>query len=114
MGPVKQSVILRVVLVGVLGGLLALAAWPNPYQSHTHSITLSWQPPAPGESVTGYNIYRSTKPGGPYGIIASRVPKPTYVDRNVESRTTYYYVVTTVDHSGRESKYSAEVRATVP
>jgi fibronectin type 3 domain-containing protein len=115
-GPIKQSVILPVVLVGALSGLLTRAAWPNPYRTHPHSVTLNWHPPAPapGERVTGYNVYRGTKPGGPYEIIASRVPKTNYVDRNVESKKTYYYVVTCVDQAGRESKYSVEIRATVP
>jgi len=115
-GPIKQSVVLPVVLVGALGGLLTPPAWPNPYRSYPHSVTLSWQPPAstPGESVAGYNVYRGTQPGGPYEVIASRVPQPIYVDRNVESKKTYYYVITSVDQAGRESKHSVEIHATVP
>jgi hypothetical protein len=86
---VLQLAILPVALLTTMVGLLALAARPNPYQSHP-------QPPAStqAENLIGYNIYRSAEPGGPYRVIASRVAKPTYVDRKVESGKTYYYVVT--------------------
>ena len=98
-------------LVWVLGGVAGLAAGRG-----EHRVTLSWQPPAnaQAEKVVGYNVYRSKKTGGPYEIQASRVPTPTYVDKNVKSGKTYYYVITSVDESGRESKQSEEIRTTVP
>ena len=81
-----------------------------------HSVTLRWNaPPAnPGTSVSGYNIYRSTAPGGPFVKIASRVPGPPYEDRLTNSGRTYFYVVTSIDQGGRESRFSAEARAVIP
>jgi fibronectin type 3 domain-containing protein len=81
-----------------------------------HSVTLNWQaPPAtPGVSVVGYNVYRSTTSGNQFVKIASRVPNPPYEDRLVGSGRTYFYVVTSLDQAGHESRFSGEARATIP
>lgn len=77
------------------------------------SATLSWTADAP--PVAGYNVYRGLQSGGPYSRINSvlEVP-PSYVDHDVKSGWTYYYVVTAVDSSGLESAYSKEVVAIIP
>jgi hypothetical protein len=82
----------------------------------THSVTLNWKaPPAEaGVQVRGYNIYRSTTPGGPFVKLAGGVFAPHYEDRLVNSGRTYFYVVTAVDPTGRESRFSTEVRAEIP
>lgn len=81
-----------------------------------HSVTLRWDAPrlTAGMTVAGYNIYRSTTSGGPWVKLASKVPAPPYEDRLVTSGRTYVYVVTTVDQTGRESRFSGEVRAVIP
>ncbi|HEV2732571.1 MAG TPA: hypothetical protein VGV15_21275 [Terriglobales bacterium] len=81
-----------------------------------HRVTLNWNEPASVATgqVAGYNIYRSTTTGGPYAKIASGVSKPPYEDRIVNGETTYFYVVTAVDKSGHESRFSEETKATVP
>ena len=81
-----------------------------------HSVTLTWQISAPGPKtrVVGYNVYRRTMEGDHYVRIATQVPGPPYEDRMVMSGRTYSYVVTAVDESGRESRFSTDVRATVP
>ena len=81
-----------------------------------HSVTLMWEaPPAgPGVSVVGYNVYRSTTSGKEFVKIASRVPGPPYEDRLVVSGQTYFYVVTTLDQAGHESRFSGEIQATIP
>jgi len=86
------------------------------HKAPPHSVTLRWEaPPAvPGVSVVGYNVYRSTTSGSQFVKIASRVPGPPYEDGLVVSGRTYFYVVTALDQSGRESRFSAEVRATIP
>ena len=86
------------------------------HKASPHSVTLTWQsPPAvPGISIVGYNVYRSTTSGGQFVKLASRVPGPPYEDRLVGSGGTYFYVVTALDQAGRESRFSAEVRATIP
>jgi len=64
--------------------------------------------------VVSYNIYRSTTPGGQYAKIASGVSRPPYDDRIVTSGRTYFYVVTAVDQSGHESRFSGEAKAAIP
>jgi hypothetical protein len=79
----------------------------------SHSVTLSWT--ASTSTVVGYNIYRSTVPGGPYTLVTSSpVSATTYTDTTVQAGVTYYYVVTAVDASGNESVYSNEASASVP
>jgi fibronectin type 3 domain-containing protein len=63
----------------------------------------------------GYNIYRSGQSGGPYAKINSALdPSTTDVDTSVQSGSTYYYVVTAVDSSGRESVFSNQTTAVIP
>jgi fibronectin type 3 domain-containing protein len=86
------------------------------HKAPPHSVTLTWEasPAVPGVFVAGYNVYRSTTSGGQFVKIASRVPGPPYEDRLVGSGRTYFYVVTCLDQAGRESRFSAEARATIP
>lgn len=79
-----------------------------------HSVTLTWNP-STSSNVVGYNIYRSGQSGGPYAKINSALdPSTTDVDNNVQSGSTYYYVVTAVDSSGRESVFSNQTTAVIP
>jgi hypothetical protein len=80
--------------------------------SSQHSVTLGWQDSA--SSISGYNVYRGTVSGGPYNRITSLDPSTSYVDSSVSSGTTYYYVVTSVNQQGAESKQSSQVSATIP
>ena len=64
-----------------------------------HSADLSWGPSP--STVVGYNVYRSTTPGGPYTKINSSLdPSTLYTDSTVQSGQTYYYVSTAVDATG--------------
>ena len=84
-----------------------------------HSVALSWTGSAsPG--VTGYYVYRDTMPN-PTTKLNPTAPVPAtsateymYTDANVQSATTYYYVVTAVDSSNVESTYSNQAMATIP
>jgi hypothetical protein len=77
-----------------------------------HTVTLAWASTA---SVAGYNVYRSTVSGGPYTQINTALDASTnYVDSTVQSGTTYFYVVTSVDGSGAQSAFSNQVTAIVP
>ena len=79
-----------------------------------HSVTLSWNASS-SSNVVGYNIYRSGQSGGPYAKINSALdPSTTDIDTNVQSGSTYYYVVTAVDSSGRESVFSNQTTAVIP
>jgi len=106
-----------VLILGVLltGTAVTLGVYLG-HAPHRHSVTLRWNPPAEtaGPKVVSYNIYRSTSPGGPYAPLASGVQSLTYKDDLVNTGVTYYYVVRSVDKSGRESGYSAELKVTIP
>jgi hypothetical protein len=78
-----------------------------------HSAGLTWKPAA--KNIVGYNLYRSTKSGGPYSQInSSLLPTNSYTDSDVDSQTTYYYVATEVDSKGEESGYSDQAVAVIP
>jgi fibronectin type 3 domain-containing protein len=51
--------------------------------------------------VSGYNVYRSTTPGGGYTKLnTSLITETSYQDTGLDNGTTYYYVVTSVVQSG--------------
>lgn len=76
-------------------------------------VDLSWS--ASGGGVVGYNVYRGTVPGGPYGQVnVSLVAATLFSDSTVVDGVTYYYVTTSVDSGGVESSYSNEAEAQVP
>jgi parallel beta-helix repeat protein len=79
----------------------------------TSSVQLSWTTPASGGSpITGYNVYRSTAPGGEGGTPFVQLGVTTaYTDSGVTSGTTYYYQVGATNAVG-ESALSSEVNAT--
>ena len=67
------------------------------------------------KKVSGYNVYRGTVSGGSYTKINTTLEAATnYVDNTVQSGTTYFYVVTSVDSSGVESAFSNQVTVVVP
>jgi fibronectin type 3 domain-containing protein len=77
-----------------------------------HSVSLNWNPDT--STVQGYYVYRGTQTGGPYARISSLQSATSYMDANVTSATTYYYVVTAVGTNSVESGYSNQVVAVVP
>jgi hypothetical protein len=95
-------------------------------QGHASGVLLSWNGATDcnGNPVAGYNLYRSTTPGGPYTKVnTSLITGRQYDDTSVSSTmaqnninssssaasgTTYYYVVTSVDAQGDESVHSQE------
>jgi hypothetical protein len=81
-------------------------------QSTQHSVALSWNPDT--GTVQGYYVYRGGQSGGPYSKISSLQSATAYVDTNVVSGQTYYYVVTALGTNSVESGYSNEAPATIP
>jgi fibronectin type 3 domain-containing protein len=82
-------------------------------QQGLHSVTLTWT--ASISSVVAYNVYRATKPGGPYvELTAIPASMTKFTDKFVEAGRTYFYVITAVDSRRVESPQSKEVSATVP
>jgi hypothetical protein len=81
--------------------------------SSGHTVNLEWNA-SPGK-VAGYNVYRSEESGGPYDKLTNSLNSDTtFSDSNVKSGQTYFYVVTSVNHGGHESKRSDQVSVTVP
>jgi hypothetical protein len=80
-----------------------------------HSVSLAWTEPSSSDSISGYNVYRSTQSGTGYAKLNSSLATAlSYSDTSVNDGQTYYYVVTAVTGSGTESAYSAQVLAVVP
>lgn len=78
-----------------------------------HSVTVIWK--ASKSPVKGYNVYRGARSGGPYSRInPDLVLGLSYVDRDVKSGATYYYVTRSVDADGRESVNSSEITVVIP
>jgi fibronectin type 3 domain-containing protein len=83
--------------------------------SGTHDVILSWA--ASGSSgVVGYNVYRGTTSGKESStpLNSSPITGTTFTDSNVAAGQTYYYVVTTVNSSDKQSADSNEISVTVP
>jgi len=85
-------------------GLHVVAASPA-------GIELAWDAVLSDPSLYGYDVRRSSSPGGPYTTLAL-VTGTSYVDTTVVENATYYYVVRSVDTSFNRSAHSDEVQAT--
>lgn len=80
----------------------------------SHTVSLNWTA-STSQNVTGYNVYRGTASGGPYGKINSSLdPNTNYTDGSVVNGQTYYYVTTAVNSSNEESSYSNQAKAVIP
>jgi len=80
-------------------------------QGHLAGVLLSWNAATDcdGGPVSGYNLYRSTTPGGNYTKVnTSLITASQYDDTSVANGTTYHYVVTSVDAQDYESVHSQE------
>jgi hypothetical protein len=80
-------------------------------QGNLSAVDLSWDEATDcnGGGVSGYNLYRSTTPGGSYTKVnTTLITDNHYDDTSVAAGTTYYYVVTSVDADGDKSAQSQE------
>ena len=81
-----------------------------------HGVALRWNS-STSKDVVGYFVYRGTVPGPPYATFTKLALAPiratTYTDSTVAAGATYYYVVTAVNGSGKESAYSNQASATI-
>jgi hypothetical protein len=88
------------------GGLVAAVAPGG------DGVELAWHP-VPDEDFDYYSVYRGTTSGfEPLDPIGYTVDT-SFVDPNVTTGVTYYYVVSATDFNGNEGDYSDEVNATV-
>jgi hypothetical protein len=78
----------------------------------SHNVTLNWTA-STSSNIVGYNLYRGSTSGGPYAQIGF-VGGTSYVDANVSSGQTYFYVAAAVDGSNHESAFSTQATAVIP
>jgi hypothetical protein len=79
----------------------------------SHAVSLSWNTST--VPVSGYNIYRGPKAGGPYAKInGSPLAGTACLDKQVQNGVGYYYVTTAVNGNGTESGYSNEILMSIP
>jgi fibronectin type 3 domain-containing protein len=72
-------------------------------------VSLAWDA-VPGSA--GYNLYRSPLSGGGWVKVNTEPLTVTeFTDAGLQNARTYYYVVTSLDSRGNESRYSNEVDA---
>lgn len=74
------------------------------------AVSLTWDDTA-DHDVAQYTVYRSSKAGGPYEVIAV-CPSSHYTDPTANEHQTYHYVVRATDHALNHSPMSAEAAAT--
>jgi len=78
----------------------------------TQTLTLDWDGNTEAD-LAGYRIYRSTVSGSYQAAIATVPPgTTTYTATGLQSRTTYFFVVTATNTSLGESVHSNEVSKT--
>jgi len=79
-----------------------------------HFVSLNWTASS-SRGVTGYTIYRGTKPNDPSPVRLNSVPvaATSYQDVTVRSGRMYYFTVRAVS-GGSESGPSNEARVTIP
>lgn len=72
-------------------------------------VKLNWNSIADSRGLLGYNIYRSTSPGGQteLPLNASLIKGTLYTDTSVTANTTYYYTVRPVYEGIRSNEVSA-------
>jgi Abnormal spindle-like microcephaly-assoc'd, ASPM-SPD-2-Hydin len=81
--------------------------------SVSHTVKLQWDA-SPG-NISGYDVYRAGSSGGPYTkLTASPIDKLEYVDSDVVSGHEYFYVVTSLNSGGNQSKYSTQISVSIP
>jgi fibronectin type 3 domain-containing protein len=57
-----------------------------------------------------YRVYRRLTLNKEFQLAADKVTATSYKDKDLKAGKTYFYVVTSVDIKGNESKYSNEVK----
>ncbi|HVL87584.1 MAG TPA: fibronectin type III domain-containing protein [Candidatus Thermoplasmatota archaeon] len=63
-------------------------------------ITLNWQAPQNGTSITNYKVFVSDANGGPYSLLATVGNVLTYTHTGLGQLVTKYYVVSAVNATG--------------
>ena len=102
-------------MTGRFKNYVAVMARPRAPQSITWeaadgAVALSWDPSHYSRETLGYFVYRSEQSGDGYELLTPEPVEATaWSDDTVEAGQAYYYVLTSIEHSGLESGYSTEV-----
>jgi fibronectin type 3 domain-containing protein len=85
-------------------------------QGPAYEVDLTWSQPSAGSNqIVGYYVFRAAANSAYFQQLnASLDDKTVYIDSNVQSGTTYYYMVVAVDTSGNWSMPSVLTTASVP
>lgn len=80
---------------------------------NSSSIQLDWSDnPNPAFNETGFEIYRGTVSGGPYTLAAITGPNVLqYLDQNLPSGKTYFYIVRAVNNTSAAQNNSNQATA---
>ncbi len=99
---------------GVARNYMAVLARPQAprdvrWQAQGNSVVLSWSPPPHHRELRGTLIYRGLRSGDGYELLTPEpVTGTTYRDTTLSPGRAYYYVLTSLEHSGLESPASSE------
>lgn len=105
-------------MTGRFRNYVAVMARPRPpaaltWTADERAVLLQWQPSPFSREARGYLVYRSTVSGDGYELLtATPVAGSEYRDAAVAPGLAYFYVVSSLEHSGLESGYSAEAGPT--
>lgn len=101
-------------MTGRFRNYIAVMARPRPpadlsWEEEEDAVALSWTASSHHRETRGYLVYRGETSGGPYELLTPEpVEETSWRDQAVRSGQPYYYVVTSLEHSGLESGYSME------
>ena len=101
-------------MTGRFRNYVAVMARPRPPEGleakrQDTGVLLRWRPSAYANETRGYLVYRSPTSGDGYRLLTGEpVPGTEYVDATDAAGTPHHYVVTSLEHCGLESGYSAE------
>ncbi|NQT15993.1 MAG: hypothetical protein HQ582_24775, partial [Planctomycetes bacterium] len=101
-------------MTGVPKNYIAILARPQPprdvtWKAASDGIALNWKAPPHHCEIKGYLVYRSERSGDGYRLLTRQpVIGTAFRDAAVALGKPYYYVVTSIEHCGIESGYSAE------
>jgi len=76
---------------------------------HASTVSLRW---STVPEARFYNVYKSELKDGPYGLVTS-TQQDIYVDTHIQDDGTYYYRISSVDISGKESPRSEPIEIIV-
>ena len=102
-------------MTGRFRNYVAVMARPRPplnpaWQAEGAAVALTWEAPPYSREIRGYLVYRAEQSGDGYRLLTPEpVAQTAWRDDTVEAGRAYYYVVTSLEHSGLESGYSEEI-----